>query len=145
MKKASFKKSAIILLVILCLFLVIGLALYRKKSTISQPVFTVHLNVAEINISSLSQEYERVASPSNDRFALVFNEDQFGVAVFDNDQNIGTTYISKSAPYRPIHNLRWIDETTIEYEICMSPYHAVLIQVDLLKQEVIKAIPQKKY
>ncbi len=117
----------------------------RKKTTISQPVLSVQLNIAEINISSISQEYERVASPSNNRFAIVFNEEKFGVAVFDSDQKIGATYISKSAPYRPIYNLNWIDETTIEYEIYMSPYHAVLIQVDLLKQEVIKAIPQKKY
>lgn len=145
MKKNFLIKMILLGFVIFCLFLLIRGVLRRKMTTTSQPVFTVHLNVAEIKISSLSQEYERVASPSNDRFAIVFNEDQFGVAVFDNDQNIGATYISKSAPYRPIYNLKWIDETTIEYEICMSPYHAVLIQVDLLKQEVIKAIPQKKY
>lgn len=143
--KKNFLIKTVLAFVIFCLFLVIGIMFLRKKTTISQPAFTVQVNIGEINISSLSQEYERVTSPSNNRFAIVFNEEKFGVAVFDNDQKIGATYISKSAPYRPIYNLKWIDETTIEYEIYMSPYHAVLIQVDLLKQEVIKAIPQKKY
>ncbi len=138
-------KKVVLGFVIFFLFLVIGVVLLRKKATISQPVFTVELNVAEINISTLSQEYERIASPSNNRFALVFNEDQYGVAIFDNDQKVGVTYISKGSPYRPIYNLKWIDETTIEYEIYMSPYHGVVIQIDLLKQEVIRAIPQKRY
>ena len=143
--KKNFLTKTVLAFVIFCLFLVIGIMFLRKKTTISQPILTLQLNIAEINISSISQEYERVASPSNNRFAIVFNEEKFGVAVFDSDQKIGVTYISKSAPYRPIYNLKWIDETTIEYEIYMSPYHAVLIQVDLLKQEVIKAIPQKRY